>query len=265
MNMNKKENQPSRSWLNWNCVFWAILLLLLLNGLFYPFFGKPQETEVDYITFLQDVNRGKVKKVLIKNDVVFFTMDAKVADRQAIPMPSAKGGKPKTHVEEVTYKTTEVNDPQFVDRLLKAKSPNKSGRIEFTKTLPQKNSLLLDFFLWWVLPVLIFYWIWQFGAKRMMKGGAGGGGFLSLGKSGAKIYAQNDVHTIFADVAGQDEAKDTLKEIVDFLHNPKKYTQLGAKLPKDELLVEPLGTGKTLIAPRRGWRGPCPLLLHQRL
>lgn len=142
----------------------------------------------------------------------------------------------------------EVNDTQLVDRLLKAKSPTKSGRIEFSKTLPQKNSPLMDFFLWWVLPALIFYGIWQYGARRMMKSNAGMGGFLSLGNSGAKIYAENDVKTTFADVAGQDEAKDTLKEIVDFLHNPRKYTRLGAKLPKGALLVGPPGTGKTLIA-----------------
>ena len=106
----------------------------------------------------------------------------------------------------------------------------------------------MDFFLWWVLPALIFYAIWQYGARRMMKGAAGGGGFLSLGQSGAKIYAESDVRTTFADVAGQDEAKDTLKEIVDFLHNPGKYTRLGARLPKGALLVGPPGTGKTLIA-----------------
>lgn len=106
----------------------------------------------------------------------------------------------------------------------------------------------MDFFLWWVLPALIFYGIWQYGARRMMKSNAGMGGFLSLGNSGAKIYAENDVKTTFADVAGQDEAKDTLKEIVDFLHNPRKYTRLGAKLPKGALLVGPPGTGKTLIA-----------------
>ena len=250
--MYKKRNQGQRpdqpSWFTWNSVFWVIILLLLFNGLFYPFLGKEEIKDADYITFLQDVSKGKVKKVLIKDDVVYFTMEARVREPQPGILPEKRGSRPQYVTRETTYKTTEVNDPQLVDRLLRAKSPNKSGRIEFTKTLPQKNSPLMDFFLWWVLPALIFYAIWQYGARRMMKGAAGGGGFLSLGQSGAKIYAESDVRTTFADVAGQDEAKDTLKEIVDFLHNPGKYTRLGARLPKGALLVGPPGTGKTLIA-----------------
>ncbi len=244
---NRNQGSGQSSWFTWNSVFWMIVLLLLFNGIFYPFFGKEEVRDADYITFLQDVQKGKVKKVLIKDDVVYFTMDEKVK-QQSLLGSNAKKAQPKYITKEVTYKTVEVNDPQLVDRLLKAKSPTKSGRIEFSKTLPQKNSPLMDFFLWWVLPALIFYGIWQYGARRMMKSNAGMGGFLSLGNSGAKIYAENDVKTTFADVAGQDEAKDTLKEIVDFLHNPRKYTRLGAKLPKGALLVGPPGTGKTLIA-----------------
>ena len=244
---NRNQGSGQSSWFTWNSVFWMIVLLLLFNGIFYPFFGKEEVRDADYITFLQDVQKGKVKKVLIKDDVVYFTMDEKVK-QQSLLGSNAKKAQPKYVTKEVTYKTVEVNDPQLVDRLLKAKSPTKSGRIEFSKTLPQKNSPLMDFFLWWVLPALIFYGIWQYGARRMMKSNAGMGGFLSLGNSGAKIYAENDVKTTFADVAGQDEAKDTLKEIVDFLHNPHKYTRLGAKLPKGALLVGPPGTGKTLIA-----------------
>lgn len=244
---NRNQGSGQSSWFTWNSVFWMIVLLLLFNGIFYPFFGKEEVRDADYITFLQDVQKGKVKKVLIKDDVVYFTMDEKVK-QQSLLGSNAKKTQPKYVTKEVTYKTVEVNDPQLVDRLLKAKSPTKSGRIEFSKTLPQKNSPLMDFFLWWVLPALIFYGIWQYGARRMMKSNAGMGGFLSLGNSGAKIYAENDVKTTFADVAGQDEAKDTLKEIVDFLHNPRKYTRLGAKLPKGALLVGPPGTGKTLIA-----------------
>lgn len=244
---NRNQGSGQSSWFTWNSVFWMIVLLLLFNGIFYPFFGKEEVRDADYITFLQDVQKGKVKKVLIKDDVVYFTMDEKVK-QQSLLGSNAKKTQPKYVTKEVTYKTVEVNDPHLVDRLLKAKSPTKSGRIEFSKTLPQKNSPLMDFFLWWVLPALIFYGIWQYGARRMMKSNAGMGGFLSLGNSGAKIYAENDVKTTFADVAGQDEAKDTLKEIVDFLHNPRKYTRLGAKLPKGALLVGPPGTGKTLIA-----------------
>lgn len=223
--MEKKQNQrPQQSWLNWNTFFWVMLLLLIINSFVYPKFGQPTVKDTDYATFISYVDHGKVNKVVVKDDLIYFT------------------------VGKEQFKTVEVNDPQLSDRLLKAKSPNKSGRIEFTKTLPQKNSPLLDFIIWWILPALIFFGLWQWGAKRMMKGGAGGGGFLSLGKSGAKVYAERDVKTTFADVAGQDEAKETLKEIVDFLHNPKKYTRLGAKLPKGALLVGPPGTGKTLIA-----------------
>lgn len=223
--MEKKQNQrPQQSWLNWNTFFWVMLLLLIINSFVYPKFGQPTVKDTDYATFISYVDHGKVNKVVVKDDIIYFT------------------------VGREQFKTVEVDDPQLSDRLLKAKSPNRSGRIEFTKTLPQKNSPLLDFIIWWILPALIFFGLWQWGAKRMMKGGAGGGGFLSLGKSGAKVYAERDVKTTFADVAGQDEAKETLKEIVDFLHNPKKYTRLGAKLPKGALLVGPPGTGKTLIA-----------------
>lgn len=242
---NSNTDKPRPSWSSWNSVLWLVVLLLLLNSLVYPFFGKPEVKDVDYVTFIQDVNQGKVEKVTIKDDVVYFTMKEKVPASQ-INIPVRKQTKPKTQIAEVTYKTTEVNDPQLVDRLLKAKSPNKSGRVEFTKELPQKNSPLMEFFLWWILPALLFYGIWQYGSRKLMKSGAGG--FLSVGNSGAKIYAENDVKTTFADVAGQDEAKATLKEIVNFLHNPSRYTRLGAKLPKGALLVGPPGTGKTLIA-----------------
>lgn len=176
-NQGQRPNQPS--WFTWNSVFWVIILLLLFNGLLYPFLGKEEIKDADYITFLQDVSKGKVKRVLIKDDVVYFTMDARVREPQPGLLPEKRGARPQYVTRETTYKTTEVNDPQLVDRLLRAKSPNKSGRIEFTKTLPQKNSPLMDFFLWWVLPALIFYAIWQYGARRMMKGAAGGGGFLT--------------------------------------------------------------------------------------
>lgn len=229
---NHTDNTNNRqSKFNWSAVIWTVLLLLLLNGVLYPSFSSRTVKDVDYVTFIQDVDKGKIKKVTIDDDVIYYT---------------TKGDKAKD--PDLVYKTTEMNDPELVDRLLNAKSPNKSGKVEFTKVLQQKNSPLLDFFVWWVLPVVIFYLLWQFAAKRMFKGGVGGNSFLSLGSSGAKVYAENDVKTTFADVAGQDEAKETLQEIVDFLHNPDKYTRLGAKLPKGALLVGPPGTGKTLIA-----------------
>lgn len=136
-----------------------------------------------------------------------------------------------------------------MDRLLKAKSSNPGGKIAFNQEMPQKNSPLLDFILMWVLPGLIFYLIWRQTSKAIQsRMGGGGGNFMSFGKSGARIYADSDVKTTFADVAGQDEAKEALTEIVDFLHNPRKYFEIGASLPKGALLVGPPGTGKTLIA-----------------
>ncbi len=136
-----------------------------------------------------------------------------------------------------------------MDRLLTAKSPNEDGRIAFTREIPRENSPIMNFILLWVLPFLLFYIIWrQAGKSIQSRLGAGGGNFMSFGGSEAKIYADSDVRTTFADVAGQDEAKDALREIVDFLHNPDKYTGIGASLPKGALLVGPPGTGKTLIA-----------------
>ena len=147
------------------------------------------------------------------------------------------------------YQTGAINDPQLVDRLLDAKSPNESGKITFNEVIPQEYSPLLNFLLLWVLPCLIFYLIWRKASKVIQaRMNSSGDNFMSFGKSGAKIYADSDVKTTFADVAGHDEAKETLNEIVDFLHNPKKYTDIGASLPKGPLLVGPPDTGKTLIA-----------------
>lgn len=141
-----------------------------------------------------------------------------------------------------------LTTPKLVDRLLSAKSPNKSGKISFNEIIPQENSPLLNFLLMWVLPGIIFYLIWRQAARSIRSRMGDSGNFMSFGNGGAKIYADADIKTTFADVAGQDEAKDTLKEIVDFLHNPRKYVEIGASLPKGALLVGPPGTGKTLIA-----------------
>lgn len=175
------------------------------------------------------MDSGKVKDVMIKSSHIYFT--AKETDGKTI-----------------TYQTGEINDPKLVDRLLSAKSPNKSGKISFNEIIPQENSPLLNFLLMWVLPGIIFYLIWRQAARSIRSRMGDGGNFMSFGNGGAKIYADADIKTTFADVAGQDEAKDTLKEIVDFLHNPRKYVEIGASLPKGALLVGPPGTGKTLIA-----------------
>ena len=207
----------------------GILIILFLNGLIVPSFTGRQIKPTDYGAFIAKVDSGLVENVVIKSGQIYFSV--------------REGGK------TTAYQTGAINDPQLVDRLLQAKSPNKDGKIAFNQVIPQENSPLLNFILMWVLPGLIFYLIWrQTGKALQARMGGGEGNFMSFGKSGAKIYADSDVKTTFADVAGQDEAKETLNEIVDFLHNPKKYADIGASLPKGALLVGPPGTGKTLIA-----------------
>lgn len=207
---------------------WGILIVLFLNWLIFPNIGKRQIKATDYNTFVEKIDSGKVKEVVIKNNQIYFTTDEK--------------GK------TLAYKTGETNDPQLVDRLLNAESPNANHKIAFNQIVPQENSPILNFFLLWILPGLIFFLIWRQANKKIQTRMSTGGNFLSFGNSSAKIYAESDIKTTFADVAGQDEAKETLTEIVDFLHNPTKYTEIGASLPKGALLVGPPGTGKTLIA-----------------
>ena len=207
----------------------GILIILFLNGLIVPSFTGRQIKPTDYGAFIAKVDSGLVENVVIKSGQIYFSV--------------REDGK------TTAYQTGAINDPQLVDRLLQAKSPNKDGKIAFNQVIPQENSPLLNFILMWVLPGLIFYLIWrQTGKALQARMGGGEGNFMSFGKSGAKIYADSDVKTTFADVAGQDEAKETLNEIVDFLHNPKKFADIGASLPKGALLVGPPGTGKTLIA-----------------
>ena len=208
----------------------VIGVVLILNWLVFPKMDGQRIIPTDYGTFINKVDSGLVEKVMIKNDYIYFLTD--------------EGEDGKT-----TYSTGSVGDPGLVDRLLTAKSPNEDGRIAFTREIPRENSPIMNFILLWVLPFLLFYIIWrQAGKSIQSRLGAGGGNFMSFGGSEAKIYADSDVRTTFADVAGQDEAKDALREIVDFLHNPDKYTGIGASLPKGALLVGPPGTGKTLIA-----------------
>ena len=181
----------------------------------------------DYGTFIQRVDSGLVSKVQIKDNDIFYTILRQGKEQQC--------------------ETPEVNDPQLTERLLNAPGKNAAGKISFTQVPQRRNSPLMDFFLWWILPGILFYWLWSYASKRIVSG-SGGGNFLQFGKSGAKVYAENSVKTTFADLAGQDEAKDQLMEIVDFLHHPGKYASMGARLPKGALLVGPPGTGKTLIA-----------------
>lgn len=206
----------------------CLTMVLMLNGVVYPILTGTRVIETDYGSFIEEVNSGNVTKVLMKDNTVYFSV-------------KKEGG-------VTNFKTGMIDDPGLVMRLLNADSPNDDGKIIFTKSVPKENSPILSFVLMWVLPGLLFYWGWKGLAGKMSKKMQGGGNFMSFGNSGAKVYADKDVNTTFADVAGQDEAKGQLAEIVDFLHNPKKYAEIGAKLPKGALLVGPPGTGKTLIA-----------------
>lgn len=208
---------------------WVILIVLFLNWLIFPNLTGQKIKSTDYGTFIEKMEEGAIKEVMIKSGQIYFT----VADKGDV----------------TTYQTGEINDPQLVDRLLKAKSPNEDGKVAFTEIVPEENSPFLNFILMWVLPGLLFYVIWKQASRSIQaRMGASGGNFMSFGNGGAKIYADSEIKTTFADVAGQNEAKEMLKEIVEFLHKPQKYADIGASLPKGALLVGPPGTGKTLIA-----------------
>lgn len=221
--------QPTKRGNPYMGFLWGILIVLFLNGLVFPSLMDRKIYKTYYGDFIEKVNSGQVREVMIENKQIYFTAD------------NDKG-------EQTTYQTGEINDPQLVDRLLQAKSPNQTGKIAFNQIVPRENSPILNFLLMWILPGLLFYIIWRQTSKNIQSRLGAGGNFMSFGNSGAKIYADSDIKTTFADVAGQNEAKEMLSEIVNFLHNPKKYTDIGASLPKGALLVGPPGTGKTLIA-----------------
>ena len=221
--------QPTKRGNPYMGFLWGILIVLFLNGLVFPSLMDRKIYKTDYGDFIEKVNSGQVREVMIENKQIYFTAD------------NDKG-------EQTTYQTGEINDPQLVDRLLQARSPNQTGKIAFNQIVPRENSPILNFLLMWILPGLLFYIIWRQTSKNIQSRLGAGRNFMSFGNSGAKIYADSDIKTTFADVAGQNEAKEMLSEIVNFLHNPKKYTDIGASLPKGALLVGPPGTGKTLIA-----------------
>lgn len=201
----------------------VLLMIILLNVLVFPYVNKLQShiKQVDYGTFLKMVDSGEVTKVEIDDSqIVFMT---------------------KTNEDNV-YVTGKMDDSTLVDRLLAS-----SNQIKFEKIVPKENSKLLDAIMSWVLPLMIFMGIGQILSRQLQKK-MGSGGALQFGKSNAKIYVEAQTGKTFADVAGQDEAKEALTEIVDFLNNPKKYEEIGASMPKGALLVGPPGTGKTLLA-----------------
>ena len=206
----------------------ALLILILLNALLFPSLMQRQVTEVGYNTFLSMLESGQVQEIAYEG-----------SESQIVFIATDESG------SEQIYKTGIFPDLNLVDRIEDA--PNE---VTYANEIPTQNSPLLSFLLTWILPMVIILGIGSWFYSSMIKKMTGGEGMpaMSFGKSGAKIYAETETGKTFADVAGQDEAKEALKEIVYFLHSPQKYAEIGARLPKGALLVGPPGTGKTLLA-----------------
>ncbi len=220
MPTNKGQKSPKRPLIFYYAV--TLIVLMLLNWLLFPSLLSRQVTEVGYDELVSMVDDGKVETVSYDSqdhEIVF----------------EAKDDNGKTAI----YKTGIFPDDELVDRLLK-------GNVKFAAEIPTQASPLVSMLVSYVVPIVLIIAVGQWLQRKMMKNM--GGNMMSFGKSGAKIYAESETGKTFADVAGQDEAKEALTEIVDFLHNPNRYAAIGAKLPKGALLVGPPGTGKTLLA-----------------
>lgn len=218
----KKVEKPKKPLIFYYLI--ALVILILLNTFLFPnLMNHHKVKDVDYGTFLTMVDKKEVSKVELNGDTIYFT------DKAAEPN---------------YYETTTFEDPDLVNRL-------EEAGCEFGRIAQEEMNPLVSFLLVWVLPIVIFWVLGQFLAKRLMKkmgGGTAGNPFMQFGKSNAKVYVESTTGITFNDVAGEDEAKELLTEIVDFLHNPKKYQEIGAVCPKGALLVGPPGTGKTLLA-----------------
>lgn len=201
-----------------------LLVLVLLNTFVVPYIAERSIKEADYNEFLDDLEAGKISEVTLEPDVIYYV---------------EKG---KDNKEQV-YKTGRISDLQEVDRLHKAD-------VVFSEEIPTKMNPLVSILLTWVLPFVLMWFVGSWLMRKMMKnmGGGAGAGAMTFGKSNAKIYVNSSTGIKFSDVAGEDEAKELLSEIVDYLHNPEKYKEIGASMPKGALLVGPPGTGKTLLA-----------------
>lgn len=199
----------------------VLVIIILINSLLVPWMAKMQIREVDYGTFMTMTDNKEIGKVEIQSNQILFT----------------------NKDESVIYKTGVIEDPGLVERL------HDSGA-EFASEIVEQTSPLLSFLLTWILPLVIFFAIGEFLSRKMMDKAGGGAGSMmfGMGKSNAKVYVQSSEGIKFNDVAGEDEAKENLTEIVEYLHNPEKYKEIGASMPKGILLVGPPGTGKTMLA-----------------
>ena len=213
----KPENRPLYIF-----VLVAVVVILLLNVFAIPAMQERSVEKTDYSTFLSNVERGNVSKAEVQDDYIYYVV--------------RKNG------EDVVCKTVRMDDPDLVSRLYDAGTSMEAVE-------PQKQSILLSLIIGYVIPIAIFVLLGRWLSKKMMSSmGGGPGGAMSFGKSNAKVYVKSSTGIKFTDVAGEDEAKELLTEIVDYLHNPHKYTEIGASMPKGALLVGPPGTGKTLLA-----------------
>lgn len=226
--MDIKENKTPQPPKRPTMIFYGIVLLILvaMNFIVLPSLAERSVKEVSYDEFISDLEKGKIKEVKLGEGIIYFSEEK-------------EGKNDKVQL----YKTGYVKDEKLIERL------DESG-VTYGSEMPERVNPFLNFIFTWILPLVVIWTIGGWFMRRMMKniGGSGGPGAMSFGKSNAKIYVKSATGIKFSDVAGEDEAKELLSEIVDYLHYPDKYTEIGASMPKGALLVGPPGTGKTLLA-----------------
>ena len=200
------------------------VIIVVLNLLVVPAVQERSVQKTDYSTFIENVEEGNVSKATVDEDYIYYEIGSEESGAA------------------VLCKTVKMDDPDLVNRLLDA-------GVTMDEVLPESPSILATLFFSYVIPIGIFILLGRWLSKKMMSSmGGGPGGMMSFGKSNAKVYVKSSTGIKFSDVAGEDEAKELLTEIVDYLHNPQKYSEIGASMPKGALLVGPPGTGKTLLA-----------------